>query len=153
SGDEVLDYCEADVTALGLLLQRMQPSLDLPRALLRGRYMAAVAAMEWSGVPIDVDTLEQLRERWSDIKLRLIEEIDRDFGVYAGTTFKQAKFEHWLARHAIPWPRLPSTGRLDLADETFRSQATVYPAVAPLWELRSTMAKLRLSDLAVGRDG
>ena len=35
----------------------MLPRIDLPRALLRGRYMAAAAAMEWNGVPIDVTDL------------------------------------------------------------------------------------------------
>ena len=40
----------------------MLPAIDLPRALLRGRYMAAVSAMEWNGVPIDTYTLARLRE-------------------------------------------------------------------------------------------
>ena len=52
----VLDYCESDVDALGRLLTAMTPRLDLPRALVRGRYMAAAAAMEHHGVPVDVDT-------------------------------------------------------------------------------------------------
>jgi DNA polymerase I len=42
---EILDYCESDVAALARLLSAMSPRIDLPRALLRGRYMAAVAAM------------------------------------------------------------------------------------------------------------
>lgn len=36
-------YCETDVVALARLLVAMSPHLDLPRALLRGRYMAAAA--------------------------------------------------------------------------------------------------------------
>ena len=55
--EEILDYCEADVDALARLLPAMLPHIDLPRALLRGRYMAAAAAMEHNGVPIDVETL------------------------------------------------------------------------------------------------
>ena len=43
----VLDYCETDVAALARLLPAMLPKIDLPRALLRGRYMAAVARMEY----------------------------------------------------------------------------------------------------------
>ena len=31
------------------------------RALLRGRYMGAVARMEWAGVPLDATTLARLR--------------------------------------------------------------------------------------------
>ena len=41
--------------------RRMLPDIDLPRALLRGRYMAAAARMERNGVPIDTATLELLR--------------------------------------------------------------------------------------------
>jgi DNA polymerase-1 len=66
--EEIIAYCEGDVTAVDELLPAMAPGIDLPRALLRGRYMAAVAAMEWAGVPIDVDTLELLRENWDQIK-------------------------------------------------------------------------------------
>ena len=50
----ILDYCEGDVEALERLLPAMLPKIDLPRALLRGRYMAAAAAMEHAGTPIDV---------------------------------------------------------------------------------------------------
>ncbi len=51
----ILDYCESDVAALARLLPAMLPNIDLPRALLRGRYMAAAARMERNGVPIDTD--------------------------------------------------------------------------------------------------
>jgi hypothetical protein len=56
------------------------------QALLRGRYTAAVARMEHTGMPIDVPTIEMLRRHWEDIKLRLIADIDKDYGVYEGTT-------------------------------------------------------------------
>ena len=58
--EAILDYCESDVSALVRLLPVMLPSIDLPRALLRGRYMAAVAVMEHAGVPIDTQTLEHI---------------------------------------------------------------------------------------------
>jgi len=37
----LVKYCESDVVLLAKLLPAMLPQLDLPRALLRGRYMAA----------------------------------------------------------------------------------------------------------------
>jgi DNA polymerase I len=40
---DLLAYCETDVDALDRLLPVMLPRLDLPRALLRGRYMAAAS--------------------------------------------------------------------------------------------------------------
>ena len=36
---------------------------------------------------------------------------------------------------------------------TFREMARAYPAVAPVRELRTTLAQLRLNELAVGADG
>lgn len=148
----VLDYCQSDVEALRRLLPAMLPGVDLPRALLRGRYMAATAAIEHNGVPIDVAMHERLKSGWLSIQDGLIAEIDADYGVYDGRTFKQDKFAGWLVANNIPWPRLES-GRLDLEDGTFRQMARAYPAVSPLRELRSSLADLRLSDLAVGTDG
>ncbi len=78
----LLDYCATDVVALAKLLPKMSLSIDLPRALLRGRYMAAAARMEAEGTPIDVCTLQRLRSRWQDIQGRLVGAIDRDFQVY-----------------------------------------------------------------------
>src|SRR4029077_15397599 len=83
----ILDYCEGDVLALKRLLPVMLPHIDMPRALLRGRYMAAAAAMESTGVPIDAPTLQSLRDRWTDIQDDLIATVDADYGVYDGRPF------------------------------------------------------------------
>lgn len=149
---EILDYCETDVAALARLQPAMLPKIDLPRALLRGRYMAAAARMERTGVPIDIDTLALLKRYWLDIQYQLISDIDANFGVFEGRSFKADRFAAWLGRTGIPWPRLDS-GRLDLSDDAFREAARVYPSVAPLHDLRVALSKMRLSDLAVGRDG
>jgi hypothetical protein len=148
----ILDYCESDVAALARLLPAMLPRIDLPRALLRGRYMAAVAAMEDADVPIDVVALDRLRRHWDQIQGELISRIDADYGVFEGLTFKYERFAEWLTKAGLPWPLLES-GRLDLGDDAFRQAARTYPAVAPLRELRSTLSEMRLNDLAVGRDG
>jgi DNA polymerase I len=149
---EILDYCESDVAALARLLPAMWPRIDLPRALLRGRYMAAVAAMEHAGTPIDVPTFDRLRAHWEEIQGELIHRIDADYHVFDGLTFKYEKFEAWLLKAGLSWPRL-ETGKLDLSDEAFREAARAYPIVAPLRELRSALSELRLNDLQVGRDG
>lgn len=81
----LLDYCESDVVALAKLLPAMLPKIDLPRALLRGRYMAAVAAMEWNGVPIDVAIMNALRAHWEALKGQLVEQIDTAYEVYVPT--------------------------------------------------------------------
>ena len=148
----ILDYCESDVAALARLLPRILPLLDVHRALLRGRYMAAAARIERNGVPIDVQNLERLHRHWDGIQLALIADVDRDYGVFEGGTFKHDLFVDWLAKSGIPWPRLDS-GRLDLSDETFRQMARSHPQVSPLRELRFSLAQMRLSDLQVGKDG
>jgi hypothetical protein len=150
--EEILDYCGGDVDATARLTRVMMPQIDLPRALLRGRYMATAAVIEHNGTPIDVETRERLCRQWTNIQDRLIAAIDADYGVYEGRTFKADRFAHWLATLGIPWPLLES-GNLALDDETFRQQARAYPVVSPLRELRSALSDLRLNDLAVGLDG
>jgi hypothetical protein len=68
-------------------------------------------------------------------------------------TFSTQRFEAYLARHDIPWPRLVS-GALALDDATFREMARAYPAeIGPIRDVRHTLSQLKLNDLAVGRDG
>ena len=157
----ILDYCQADVDALAALLPRMLPGIlgrqrdariALGQALLRGRYMAAAARMEWAGVPIDTAMLGRLRAGWGGIKARLVAEVDARYGVYEGTTFKADRFAAYLVAEGIPWPRLAS-GALALDDDTFRDMAKTYPALQPLRELRHALGELRLEALAVGADG
>jgi hypothetical protein len=126
--------------------------LDLPRAMYRGRYMAAAARIERAGTPIDIETLTRLRRHWSDIQDDLIADIDAAYGIYQGRTFKSDRFASWLQRNKIPWPLLPS-GRLDLSDDAFREAARSHPAISLLRELRAALSEMRLNDLAVGRDG
>jgi DNA polymerase I len=145
-------YCESDATALERLLPAMLSRLDLPRALLRGRYMKAAAMMEHNGTPIDTATLALLREYWTTIQDELIQKIDADYSVFDGRTFKADHWADYLARNSIPWPRLDS-GRLDLSDDAFRQMAKAHPVVAPMRELRSALSDLRLNDLAIGQDG
>lgn len=148
----ILDYCAGDVAATCRLFDRMAPGIDWPRALLRGRYMAAVARMEWAGIPVDRDLLSELRGNWEGLKVELIAAVDSEYGVYEGTTFKADRFAAWLRHTGIPWPRHPS-GALMLDSDTFKDQARSHPAVNALHELRSTTSKMRLTGLTVGRDG
>jgi hypothetical protein len=90
----LLDYCQSDVDALARLLPAMLPKIVPPdldgeakrkalgQALLRGRYMAAVARMEGAGVPIEADALAVLRRHWDRIKARLVAAVDAEYGVF-----------------------------------------------------------------------
>lgn len=153
----ILDYCQTDVDPLGALLERMLPNITLhpkglSRAVLRGRYMLAVARMENAGIPIDVPLLEQLRTHWADMKLKLIAEVDAPFGIYEGASFKAGRFEAWLADNGMAWPRTV-LGHLRLDRDTFNEMVPRYPQVRPLMELRHALGEMRLESLAVGSDG
>ena len=149
----LVDYCAEDVAGLARLLPAMMPRIDLPRALLRGRYAWAAAAMEHRGIPLDVPTFEHLKSRWPAIQSQLVAEVDQHYHVYVGTTFKRDRFARYLSQRGIPWP-MKETGELELSEDVFRSQAKAHPAVAQLRELRSSLGQMRLfSELAIGPDG
>jgi DNA polymerase I len=148
----LLDYCAADADALVRLLPRLLPRLDMPRAVLRGRFMKAVAHMEHNGIPVDVPALALLGEHWEGLQDDMVRRVDAAFGVYEGVHFRAGRFARWLARHNVPWPRLPS-GELALDDDTFKDMAECYPALQPLRQLRQALAMLHLADLPVGPDG
>lgn len=91
----------------------MLPTLDVPRALLRGRYTVAAARMEWAGVPLDTDTLERLRANWDAIKSDLIAAVNADYGIDVpaareidpstrlGAAITSAAGEHGVDPHAL----------------------------------------------------
>ena len=149
---EIMDYCQSDVESLAHLLKAMESQIDWPRALLRGRYMKAVSNMQTNGIPIDVCTLGMLQAAWESIQDQLIADIDSDYGVFEGRTFKADRWNRYLISNGIPWPRLDS-GSLDLSDDTFQEISKTYPLVSPIRELRLALSQLRLASLQVGADG
>jgi nicotinamidase-related amidase len=54
--------------------------------------MAAMAAMEHAGVPVDVPALTRLRDGWGAIKEELVRRVDAAYGVFDGVIFKLDRF-------------------------------------------------------------
>jgi hypothetical protein len=75
----ILEYCASDVAGLIALLPVMMANIDLPRAKLRGRFMASVAGMERNGIPIDAELHRKLVAYWEPIKQDLITEVNQAF--------------------------------------------------------------------------
>jgi DNA polymerase I len=150
----ILKYCLGDVLALQRLLPRMMGYIDLPRALIRGRYMWAAAWMEHIGTPIDTAALELIVSNWENIKLALIEKVDAKYGVYDGINFSYKKFADYLQRVGLldRWPRT-ITGQLSVEGDDFEEQAKSFPELRDLKELKSSTDKLKLASLVVGDDG
>jgi DNA polymerase I len=147
----LIDYCESDVVGLRRLLDVMHPVIDLPWALLRGRYMAVIANMEHRGIPVDADALRRLQGGWDAIKLALVRRFDAN-NLFDGVTFKVDRFERFLVSRGFSWPRHPS-GHLELSMDVFKDMTRIHPELEPIRELRHSLGQLRLADLAVGRDG
>ena len=150
----IMKYCESDVLETAELFKKIVSLNDfyLPTALFRGKYMEAIALMEHNGIPIDIETLTSFKENWPEIQGRLIREIDQDYGIYEGTTFKINKFEQYLISNNISWVRTEK-GNLELNDETFKQMVVSYPQLQGLKDLRDILGKLRLSEIPVGSDG
>ena len=147
----LLAYCQSDVESLARLLPVMLPRIDLLRALLRGRYIAAVARIERAGVPIDTITYSRFQANWDHMQMIIIRELDIH-GLYDGLTFKLSRFADWLRQHDLPWSYL-DTGALALDSATFKMMGASYPAVAPIADLRAMLSQLRLAaGLTIGAD-
>lgn len=149
---DILDYCETDVVATTALFKAMYKNLDYERALYRGQYMHAVAKMERAGIPIDTEKFNLFVQHWEQIKERLIQDINKEYDVYEGTTFKAAKFEAYLNKYGIHWPRTEK-GNLMMDDETFRDMVKTYPELQQLRDARFILGKLKLIGLTNGADG
>lgn len=149
---DILDYCDLDVKLTAKLFSCMKDSIDLQRALLRGRYMWAVSIMEYYGVPLNMDALTTLRSKWDSIKNKLIETVDNNYHVYENGVFKAQKFLDYLQKNKLSWELTPS-GLPRLDEDFFKDQAKTFPQLKPLQELRYSLSQLKLNDLQVGEDG
>jgi hypothetical protein len=156
---EILTYCLEDASSLELLLLKLLPFVNLKIALYRGESIVVLAAMEHHGVPVDLEIFRRLADNktWAALRDAMVPVVDAQYGAYvknkAGEwTFSQERFEAYLARRGIAWPRLES-GKLDLKRKTFESMTKAWPELEPLRQLRYARDKLRRIKLAVGSDG
>ena len=121
---DIQDYNRVDVEETVALLSAMAPGIDLPRALHRGRFMAAIAREERIGLPIDRDAWRALSRtgiacscttsRATMISGSMMEIISAN-----------SRLEDLIAARGWDWPRTTS-GRLEL------STKGAGPAGAPL---------------------
>ncbi|MDP7501111.1 MAG: DNA polymerase [SAR324 cluster bacterium] len=150
--EAILKYCEADVSALNDLVLAMASDIDRDYALYRGRYSVCLSEIEDRGIPIDKENLGKIRKVWPELLKKLTVEVDKEYGCFEGSVFKQNLFAEYLIRNQIEWPRT-ATGKLDLKDDTFKEKAIQYPELENMRQLRSTLSKTRNLQLTVGADG
>ncbi len=148
----MLEHCSGDVAALADLYQAMVPTIHWSQALLRGRYMKALAQVEAKGLPIDLEALARFRRGWTRLRYQLILDLDAMTGCYCDNRFNSQRFLAFLDKQRIAWPRT-AFGLPILNDDTFKEMASRHPALAKLHELRRTLSAMRSMDLGTGADG
>ena len=164
---DLLDYCEADVEVLAPLMERLlthirarrkapgAPRRGLVQAVTRGLYMAAVAAMEHTGVPIDVDTFGWLKAHRLEVMEHLIERGDREYSVFEGTTLRDGLLRKYLTEQGLlNTGRAPRSEGICAPDlDTLKDQARAHPQLENLRQMMLLEGTLQDFRLAVGADG
>jgi len=148
---EILQYCGEDVEMETNLLKQLKKEIELPYALLRGRYTASNARMEYNGIPIDIDNLTEIRDCWDIIKEELIYRIDKDYHIYEEGVWKHKNFLNYLRKNKIHW-ELTKTGLPRTDRKYMAKRAKSCSKIKPLQELRVSLNQLKLEDLKVGGD-
>jgi DNA polymerase-1 len=112
-----------------------------------------MAQQERRGIPVDLPMVTRIRQQWNGMRLNLVRQLDEPFGCYeivnGAAHWRKERFADYIRQRRMSWPQL-DTGALDETDQTFREMAAKYPHIEPLRELRYSLSKLRLSDLAIG---
>ncbi len=149
---ELIDYCLEDVKVTAALLGKMQPTIDLPAAMCRGRYGWSVAAIQAIGIPTDAPLWDRLSTNWVTIRELLVTTLDKH-GFYDGDHFRRGRCIKWMNERGIVYPHDPKTGSPVLDEKALRTMAGVYPSVRPLAHLHSLMGKMKQLKLTIGADG
>jgi DNA polymerase family A len=148
---DLLDYCEGDVRATTCLLKRMLPSIDLDRALQRGRYMRASASMEHVGVPVDRDSYVRVRSNLPELRTRAVQAVAGPDSPFVGDTLRSRDFAHWLDKRHISWP-VDQRNRALFDAETFAAMSKRDARVRPIAKGRALLGQLNVGDLTIGKD-
>ena len=146
------DYVKSDTDALDILYPIMIPKIEHPRlALFRSSYVKAVSYIERYGIPL-CPQVHMLKELLKERLPQLIEQVDKQYGVYVDGTFTHTLFADYLDREGIDsWPETAS-GQLSTDKQVFSDFSDIYPQLANLKELRKTISDVGDFKLAIGPD-
>jgi DNA polymerase I len=146
----MLDYCQTDVDRLERLLPKMLPFIRLNGALYRGRYMTAIASMEWNGVPLNMPMIDRLWANEKAVVGGLRDEINAVYGFFdEHGRFKLQKFDDYCKAHGIKWPKTKKTRKPVMQTEAIEEQAEIYPGLKMFKEAYATLKSMRITQFEV----
>lgn len=154
SREDLMRYCLEDVHAGLAVWQAQEPYVNIQEAVLRGRYLKALAQVERRGIPADVDLVERLRASMPEVCDAAWVEARKE---YPGVIDDEGRFSskawlEWCYRSGIPWPKLPS-GAPALDADTFKKMADRYPVVGTMAYARKLRGQGRKFEFPLGDDG
>lgn len=151
---ELMAYNMEDVRTGLAIWQALERSVNIPEAVLRGRYLIALAKVERRGIPADVDLVERLGASMPQICDAAWVEARKE---YPGVIDDEGRFSSkaWLVcghRLGIQWPKLPS-GAPALDADTFKKMADRYPVLRTMAYARRLRGQGRKFEFPLGDDG
>ena len=94
--------------------------------------------------------------QWEDIRLDLVTELDQPYGCYeivdGEAHWRRHRLSDYLRGHGMSWATRERAARSMRRDRPFAKWPVGIRRSEPLRELRYSLSKLRLHELAVGRD-
>jgi hypothetical protein len=149
--ETITAYCADDVRRLAQLFAVMRDQIDLPAAIVRGRYMTAVAQQAHRGIPVDHELFARFKAERPRLRQELIEETPTAARFYHAGRFSEARFFEWAEAEEIGWPR-HDDGSPVLERDTLKQIADLEPRVSPLATLRSRLSKLEEVSITIRSD-
>lgn len=107
--------------------------------------------MQSAGIPLENKLLLRILAEKDNIRSRLIDQVDANYGVYTDGSFNYSKFQSYVEARRIQWPRTTS-GRLRTGEQTFKDYSASYPELAPLAELMKTLGAFKNIQPSTGSD-
>jgi DNA polymerase I-like protein with 3'-5' exonuclease and polymerase domains len=148
----ITEYCAEDVRWLSRLFLAMREQIDLPAALVRGRYMTTIGQQMHRGIPVDRELVERFQAQRPRLRQMLIEETAAATQFYSTGQFSQALFFDWVEDQEIGWP-CHADGSPVLERDTIKRIAELEQRVATFAELKAKLSKLEDLTIPIRADG
>jgi len=140
----------ADLEKLFQWYERRVP--DLERALYRATFLSAAAEIERVGIPVDVALHRRLQVGLSEVLRDIVEEVDRDYGIYRNGKLDPELFRRYLIWEGLPMP-VDGHGQILTDFDTIKSLSRSFPSLKRIKQLEWLLNQMKLHRLAVGPDG
>ncbi|MBN8457481.1 MAG: hypothetical protein J0M04_06575 [Verrucomicrobia bacterium] len=153
SRGDLMRYCLADVLTGRAIWQTLESRVAPQEAVLRGRYLKALARVERRGIPADADLVRRLTESMPLIRDTAWLKARGEYpGVIdTGGRFSSNGWRQWCADSHIPWPKLQN-GAPALDGDTFKKMADRHPAVQTMAYARKLRGQGRKFEFPLGID-